>query len=115
MSKFYEVTGASLEDLARAAYALSEPCGLGHLHYSPGDLCDSDVQDLLNRGSRRIPLYMDYVNGRCCKFCVWRDQDRLFIRSRWQDHYNDDLQALLKQIGEANAPLVERLPSDTEN
>ena len=112
MSNFYEVTGAKLEDLAKAAYALSAPCGLGHLHYQPGDLCDSDLHQLLKQGRETVPLSMDYVNGRCCKFHVYRFQERLFIRSAWYDHTDEDLQALLKRIGKSDAPLVEKLPQD---
>lgn len=96
-----EVTGVSLENLVRAAYNPSEPRGLGHLHFKPGDLSDEDVAAIIDRGknSRLHAVRMDYVNGRAVKFNVRRDGDRLFIQNRWYDHSDNQLRDLLAAVG----------------
>jgi len=96
-----EVTGVSLENLVRAAYNPSEPRGLGHLHFKPGDLSDEDVAAIVksSKDSRLYAVSMDYVNGRSVKFNVRRDGDRLFIQNRWYDHSDTQLRNLLVSVG----------------
>lgn len=99
---YIEVTGCNLATLVRAAYSPSRQQGLGVLDArGRGDLTDEDVEDILARG-RGDPLCacsIDYLNGRSVKMTVFRDGGRLFIRNSWYDHSDDDLAALLQQIG----------------
>jgi len=93
-----EITGANLIDVAKAAYALSNPQGLGFLHYEDAPLSDEDAQMLVDLGSDRHPLRLDYVKGRSCKLTVHREDDKLFIGNDWYDHSKDELEALLERI-----------------
>lgn len=96
-----EVTGVTLEALVRAAYNPSQPRGLGHLHFQPGDLSDEDIAAIIDRGkgSRLHAISMDYVKGRAVKFDARRDGDRLFIKNRWYDHSDTQLRNLLVSVG----------------
>jgi len=96
---YVELPADKLPDAIRAAYALSEPRGLGFLHAQSGPLDDETVNEILDRGNGWAAASMDYVRGRCCKFTVYRDGERLFVLPRWYDHSNDDLVALLTGIG----------------
>lgn len=97
-----EVTGVPLEALVRAAYNPSRPQGMGHLHYQPGDLTEAEVAAIVERGKNsvsRMPISMDYVKGRSCKFNVWEHGGRLWINSNWYDHSSEDLRNLLQAVG----------------
>lgn len=98
MSARYIVKEHQLPELVRAAYALSNPQGLGHLHFVPGPL-DQEKLDQILSGSgypRHIRLDMDYVRGRAVKLAVRRDKEGvLFIDAdSWFDHSDDDLRQL---------------------
>lgn len=99
---YIEVTGCDLATLVRAAYSPSKQQGLGVLDArGRSDLTNEDVEAILARG-RGDPLCacnIDYLNGRSVKMLVFKDGDRLFIRNSWYDHSDDDLAALLEQIG----------------
>lgn len=97
-----EVTGVPLADLVRAAYYPSKPLGLGVFHFQPGDLSDEDVAAIIEcgKGDRMCAVSMDYVRGRSCKFTVSRaDGGKLFIKSRWYDHSDEDIRNLLLRVG----------------
>lgn len=109
---YLNITGVDLKDLAKAAYRLSRPQGLGFMHFEECDLPDDLAQQLVDHNSKHMGggLSMDYVKGRACKFNVWNINGELFIRDRWYDHSEYDLQDLLKAIGKTDAPKVEELP-----
>ena len=95
-----EITGCDLRLLVKKAYELSRPQGMGFLHAKPGPLSDGLVDDILMRDRGPHPIMMDYVQGRAVKLSVRRDENnRLWIRSRWYDHSESDLQQLLEAIG----------------
>jgi hypothetical protein len=103
-----EVTGCSLRALVQQAYALSEPRGMGYLHYTPEPLRDEEADAIVAmdfRGLGRAPhvvLALDYVRGRCVKFDVWRardDAERLFVAPTWFDHTDAQYDALLASVG----------------
>jgi hypothetical protein len=95
-----EVTGLSLTKMAQAAYDLSGPQGLGHLHYQEGGLSDEEAEALWKRErpDGYCALAMDYVKGRACKFSVHREDGRLYINNRWFDHSDADLAELLRRV-----------------
>ena len=92
-----EITGADLKELAKAAYDLSRPQGLGILHYEEGGLTDQEAESLII-DDERWPLAMDYVKGRACKMRVYKDGDRLYIHKKWYDHTDEQLKELLNRI-----------------
>ncbi|MBN9356190.1 MAG: hypothetical protein J0I15_07065 [Herbaspirillum huttiense] len=101
-----EITGADLAAIVKAAYSLSRPQGMGFLHFTPGDMSDERAAEIVNfqRRDPRIPLSLDYIEGRAVKLTVWRDtEDRLWIANDWYDHTDEDLQQLLKAIGKEQA------------
>ncbi len=81
-----DITGADLREVVRAAYALSQPQGMGMLHFVPGDLSESDIDAVLKNSPDYCPVSMDYVRGRACKM---------------HDHTPSQLQEFLKRIGKA--------------
>ncbi len=95
------VTDVPLEELAKAAYSLSVPVGMGMLHFVEGELSDQDAKELVDSYAlnTRIALSMDYVKGRCCKFHVRRNKEdsTLWIDDKWYDHSDGQLQKLLER------------------
>jgi len=101
-SDMIEITGASLREIVKAAYSLSQPRGLGFLHFTPGDMSDEQAAEIVSMQHRdpRIALNLDYVGGRAVKLTVWRDtENRLWTARKWYDHSAQDLRDLLKAIG----------------
>ena len=93
-----EISGANLVEVAKAAYDLSSPQGLGFIHYEDGGLTDEEASELVSQDAG-IPLSLDYVKGRACKLTVFADDDgRMYIQSRWYDHSEQDLELLLERI-----------------
>lgn len=95
-----EVTDAPLIELVKAAYDLSVPQGLGFLHAESGSLSDEDAEALITEEGR-IAVRMDYVKGRACKMTVFRESasPKMFIRNKWFDHSESQLQELLERCG----------------
>ena len=92
--RLVEITGYDLRSMAKAAYEMSSPKGLGFLHYRQGpadeDLVNSMVSSLEDYGS------LDYVEGRCVKFNILKSEDgRIFTGSQWYDHTEEQQKALL--------------------
>lgn len=84
-------------DAIKAAYDLSRPVGMGFMHYQPGGLTDEEAQSLVQPNGR---VRMDYVKGRCCKFKINDKGTHLEIFDPWHDHSAEDLEELLRRIGE---------------
>ena len=102
MEGLIEVTEDKLVDLAKAAYDLSNPQGLGHLHFQPGGLTDDEAKQLVERCAKDkfCALSMDYVKGRACKFTVYRREGKLWInKDRWFDHSEHQLKVLHQRVG----------------
>lgn len=108
---YLEITGADLKECVKAAYALSEPRGLGYMHYQEGPLPDDEAQRQIDHAARWSKgVNLDYVLGRACKFSVIEVNGRLFTPARWYDHTERDLNELLHRIGKVGAPVFEELP-----
>lgn len=92
-----DVTNLSLTKMAKLAYQMSKPVGMGILHYREGELSDEDAQELVNncKDDRQMALNMDYVHGRCCKFRVFKENGKHYINKDWYEHTEDDLHQLL--------------------
>lgn len=98
MENSIEVTGVDLVELVKAVYDNSRPQGLGLMHYQPGGLTDEQAKSLIGYDGK-IPVSLDYVSGRACKFVVFRDGEQLFIRDQWFDHSQDQLRKMLTSLG----------------
>lgn len=99
MDNMIDITGIPLTEVAKAAYDLSRPQGMGFLHYQEGSLSDEDAAKLVNEDHRSCPLEMDYVRGRAVKLTVFRKDGKLLILNKWFDHSESDLEELLSRIG----------------
>lgn len=93
-----DITGADLVDVVKAAYDLSSPQGLGHMHFKSGSLTDEQAKSLINEDCR-TPITLDYVAGRACKLTVFKNGEKLYIRNSWYDHSEDQLLELIDRIG----------------
>jgi len=81
-----EITGVNLVKFVQEVYNLSEPVGMGFLHFKPEPLPENEASKLI-RSDTGIAVTMDYVHGRCCKMHVYRAMGgRLFVDDRWYDH-----------------------------
>jgi hypothetical protein len=94
---YLDVSGASLTELIKAAYALSVPRGLGFLHAEEGELSDAEASALAN--FRPTGVSLDYVKGRACKFHVIVRGGKHYTPARWYDHNAEDTERLLKRLG----------------
>lgn len=102
MEGMIEVTEDKLVDIAKAAYDLSSPAGLGFLHYKEGGLSDEKARELVERERKdgHVALSMDYVDGRGCKLTVFRLDGKLWLpKDRWFDHSPSQLAELHKRVG----------------
>jgi len=93
-----EITGSDLVEAVKAAYDLSRPQGLGLMHYEEGELSDEEAKRLVDDTDARMPVSLDYVKGRACKFDVYRDENKLFINDAWYDHSEAALLSLIDRI-----------------
>ena len=106
-NQYIKIPREAVPTAVRAAYRLSVPVGLGHLHFRPGELPDESLKKILETidlpGSiYRSVIHMDYIHGRCCKFHIFAnsEEDRsYYIRPDWLDHTEEDLVQLLTEVG----------------
>lgn len=99
MTDRIEITGVDLRKFIKEVYALSQPQGMGFLHYQGGDLPEDKVDEILARGRPDCPVAMDYVIGRACKMFVRAEDGKLFIAGNWYDHTDAHLRELLDRCG----------------
>lgn len=102
---YVEIPANKLREAIKLAYDYSSPQGLGFLHARYGRLDEQTVDEIINceDPNGRIAASMDYVHGRACKFTVIRHERQLFIRPRWYDHSDNQLESLLADLGIADA------------
>lgn len=91
-----DITGVDLVSVAKAVYRHSQPQGLGILHFTEGELSDEDARACVGADGG---LDMDYVHGRACKLYTVHKGGRTSIHVPWFDHTDEQLDALLKDIG----------------
>ncbi len=108
-----DLTGVDLIALAKLAYNLSQPMGLGVHQYFDGDLSDDQAKALVDRENgwkyfNHVALGLDYVNGRSVKLHVLRNESgQQWIHPYWYDHTDDELRQLLAALG-VDASQIER-------
>ncbi len=109
MEDMIKITGVDLVKFVQKVYDLSQPQGMGIIHFEAGELPEVDAQEIVKRGENdTVAISMDYVKGRACKMVVWRKDGELVIRDDWYDHSRYQLAKLLEQFG------IE-LPEKSEN
>lgn len=92
-----DVTDVDMVKFIQKVYELSQPQGMGMLHYKPGGLTDDEAKSLIQSDGI---VDMDYVKGRACKMYVTRKEGKLVIpRDNWYDHTDEQLAELLEHIG----------------
>lgn len=104
-----DITGVDLVKLVQAAFDLSRAQGMGFLHYQPGHtLSDEEARKFIKepRYDGDAVINMDYVQGRACKFRVFREGERLVIPDLWFDHADGRLRELLNRVGLDGAALL---------
>lgn len=102
MSKI-DITGTDLRKFVAKAYELSQPQGMGFLHFTEGPLDEATISAILDvRNPGYCLLNMDYVHGRSVKLGVYVRDGRWLINSRWYDHTARQLHALLAADGVVN-------------
>lgn len=97
MSKtVFKATKDQILKMAALAANESLPVGLGHLHYDPDRVfTPEDMEEFYDK---RNGIRLDYVQGRCLKLSVWRNDEfnSLFAQTKkypWitgaetQEHY----------------------------
>lgn len=117
---YIDVTDVDRSAMVRAAYAASRQQGLGLLDLSgaQGGLSDERVAAIIARSADdpMMAISMDYEQGRSVKFKVRRFGERLGIWHKWYDHSDDQLRALLDQVGVGSAALdAAKAAYDAEN
>jgi len=95
-----DVTTIDPIEFIREVYNLSSPQGLGFLHFREDELTDEEAREILDVCKNDLQLFldMDYIKGRACKMTIFRDEDRLYIRTPWYDHTNSQLAKLLREV-----------------
>ena len=96
-----DITGKDLKVLIKKAYDLSVPKGMGFLHFAAGGISDDLVNHIIENGKKDpdCAVEMDYVGGRCCKFDVSKEGNKLLIPDKWFDHTDEEYKELLSAIG----------------
>ena len=93
-----DITGIDLIKFVKKVYELSQPLGLGFLHYQEGNLSDEEAKALIHKNDPCI-VNMDYVKGRACKMKVFNRESKLEIHDSWYDHTDSQLEELLSIKG----------------
>ena len=104
-----EITGGNLREIARAAYDLSEPVGMGFNDYRPGTLSETELDAVLHTACHEheqqgIVMYMDYVFGRRVKLMVVVEGGQWFMYKPWRGHTDEALDTLLRRGTVPRAP-----------
>jgi len=89
------IAGISKSRLLAALYNASKPIGLGHLHYTPEDMTETQAASLI---AERPYMYWDYLNGRVMKIDLSTDEvdTRLYNR----DNGEGAAEAVLSKISQ---------------
>ena len=104
MSDQVDITDVPLDKLISEVYNLSNPQGLGFLHYIegpiPDDILDQTVQYAKESLEERGEFWLDYLSGRACKFrAAIQADEKLYMSSSWYDHDSEDFQELCSRLG----------------
>jgi len=92
------ITGIDLVKFVKKVYELSNPQGLGFLHYNPQPLTDEEAEKYIFKKDNSCIVMMDYVKGRSCKMNVFKNGDIFEISDKWYDHTDNQLKELLNEF-----------------
>jgi len=96
-----DVTDVNMVKFVQKVYELSQPQGMGMLHYQSGGLTSAEATELINADGT---VNLDYVKGRACKMYTRKKEGRLVIDDKWYDHTNEQLAELLEHVGLSMTP-----------
>ena len=65
----FKASEDQVKKIACNAINASSPMGLGFIHYKPKKFKVTDLDGLLTKTG----LFLDYVEGRMVKLCIWRE------------------------------------------
>lgn len=93
--------GINLVTFVQRVYEMSQPQGMGIMHFQAGGLPEDDAKRIIEREGPdgRIAASMDYVHGRACKMTVFRENGHLYVRPSWYDHSASQYKKLLSEFG----------------
>lgn len=101
-----------LPSVIRKAYELSQPQGLGFLHFQPGSIPEGVLNQIVEQSNKRLGIdvhgvYMDYVLGRSVKLGIPHspsdDTFYLIDEGRWYDHSQEAWKELVQHAQEGAA------------
>tara|TARA_R110000851_G_scaffold72413_1_gene160428 strand:- start:2285 stop:2581 length:297 start_codon:yes stop_codon:yes gene_type:complete len=87
-----------LVEFVKQVYNMSVPMGMGIMHYVDEPLSDEFARSLIDM-SCDTPVALDYIKGRYCKMCVFKDNKGLYVRDYWSEHTEDQFVDLLDKSG----------------
>lgn len=95
-----DITNVDMVKFVQKVYALSQPQGMGMIHFQPGDLSEEDAKSLIQEDGT---VSMDYIKGRACKMYTSIKDGVIVIGDKWYDHTDAQLAELLGHIGLVSA------------
>lgn len=94
-----DISNVDFHKFVKEVYELSQPQGMGHMHFKPGPLSDEQAAQIVGQLEKYGSISMDYVNGRACKMHVFMRDGKWQIADKWYDHSEADLEMLLSRCG----------------
>lgn len=91
-----KITREQLPHVISKAFDLSQPQGMGYLHYKPGPIPEDTLDRILERTDNnegyRKGVSLDYVEGRAVKLYIPYEPEYGYYMEddgRWFDHSNE--------------------------
>jgi hypothetical protein len=113
-----EVTEVDQRELAKAAYAMSRPQGMGFLHFTEGELDQATLNAIIEQADkfRGGCIDLDYVRGRSCKFHVRLHDGKRYVSINWYDHSVEEMSQLLRdcKVPDVEARIAKAIKGNTE-
>lgn len=91
-----DITDVNMVKFVQKVYELSQPQGMGMMHFTEGPLSEEDAKAFIQEDGT---VSMDYVSGRACKMYTNNKDGRITIGDRWHDHSDEQLAELLESLG----------------
>jgi len=101
--QYIEIPSDKLREAIAEAYNLSSPQGLGLLHYREEPLDEQTIDEIMPKSGSDGNIRMDYVHGRSCKFHIFHQEGKHYVRPHWYDHNFSQLERLLERLGVEDA------------
>jgi hypothetical protein len=91
-----DLTNVDMVKFVQKVYDLSQPQGMGMMHFVAGPLSEEDAKRYIDTDGH---VSMDYVSGRACKMHTRIQDGRMVMNDRWYDHSDEQLAELLAHLG----------------